>query len=76
MLWTAVGALTPYAGRKPTRQVLFGIMLLHYLGVAVVPFFDELPKWKYFETMGGISTRGSGAEVSIGRPNGRLVFVG
>lgn len=24
-------------------------MLLHYLGVALVPFFDEFAEWKYFE---------------------------
>ena len=49
VLWSAVGALLPYTGRKPQRQVLFGIMLLHYLGVALVPFFDEFAEWKYFE---------------------------
>lgn len=49
MLWSAVGALLPYTGRKPQRQVHFDIMLLHYLGVALVPFFDEFAEWKYFE---------------------------
>ena len=48
-LWSAVGLLLPYTPMKPQRQVMVGLMLLHYTGLLFLPFFDEDTNWKYFE---------------------------
>ena len=53
ILWGVVGAMLPSTGKKPQRQMLVGIMFLHYVGVLLVPFMGEEGEWKYLERMWG-----------------------
>ena len=53
LLWTGIGGLLPYARKQPERRLLVIIILLHYLGVLLIPFFDEYAEWKNFEKAWG-----------------------
>lgn len=53
ILWSAVGSLLSYASKNPQRQIVMAVMLLHYLGVLLLPFFGEYAEWKYFERVWG-----------------------
>lgn len=48
VLWTAIGSRLPYR-RQPQRRLVATVMLLHYLGVLLIPFFDQYAQWKNLE---------------------------
>ena len=49
ILWGVIGALLADRRKKTPRQLLVGLMLLHYLGVVLVFFVGDYAEWKYFE---------------------------
>jgi len=49
VLWGAVGGFLAYTGRQPQRQILVIVMLLHYMAVLLIPFFDVYAEAKYFD---------------------------
>ena len=49
LLWGLVGGLLPYTRKYRYRQIFVSIMLLHYLAVLVIPFFEEYGDWKYLK---------------------------
>ena len=52
VLWTAIGSLLPYP-RQPQRRLVATVMLLHYLGVLLLPLFDHYADWEKFERAWG-----------------------
>ena len=53
LLWTGIGGLLPYNHKQPQRRLLVSVILLHYLGVLLIPFFDQYAEWMYFEKAWG-----------------------
>src|SRR5690349_8605622 len=49
VFWTVMGFLLSHATETPQRQILVCLMLLHYLGVLLLPFFGDYVEGNYFE---------------------------
>lgn len=49
ILWGGVGFLLSHAGQQPQRQIVVCVMLLHYLGIILLPFFGHDVEAKYLD---------------------------
>jgi hypothetical protein len=49
ILWGVVGSLLSHASKTPQRQIVVCVMLSHYLGIMLLPFFGDYVEGKYFE---------------------------
>ncbi len=47
LLWSTLGGLLPYSHKSPQRQILLTALVLHYLAILLLPFFEEYIEEKY-----------------------------